>query len=130
MDRIDMYVDVDEIVHKKLLTDESQEASSVIAQRVNFARNKQLGRYGNSRKTNGDMTNQEIKKLALLSPPAQELLNQAAEKLQISARNYMRSIKIARTIADIENSEYIETSHMSEALQYRKRPASLEPGIF
>lgn len=130
MDRIDMYVDVDEVIHKKLLTDESQENSKKISKRVSLARTKQAKRYGNTTKTNSDMTNQDIKKLALLSDSAQELLNQAAEKLQISARSYMRSIKIARTIADLEKSEYIEPAHMSEALQYRRRPTEVSVGIY
>lgn len=71
------------------------------------------------------MTNQNIKKIGRLSPEAQQLLNQAAEKLQISTRAYMRSIKVARTIADLDNSEDILPVHMSEALQYRRRPVNL-----
>lgn len=122
MDRIDMYVDVDEIVHKRLLSDEKQEDSKHIADRVIAARQKQAQRYNTTYRTNGDMTNQDIKQIGKLSAAAQELLNQAAEKLQISARSYMRSIKIARTIADLEGSMTIEPFHMSEALQYRRRP--------
>ncbi len=130
IDRIDMYVDVDEVLHKKLLTDEAQEDSEAIAKRVVLARQKQTKRFDSASKTNGDMSNQDIKKLALLSDEARELLNQAAEKLQISARSYMRSIKIARTIADLENSEYIEAGHMSEALQYRRRPAEVSASLY
>ena len=100
-----------------------------MSKRVNHARNKQAKRYNNN-KTNSDMTNQDIKKLAFLSNAAQELLNQAAEKLQISARSYMRSIKIARTIADLEKSEHIETAHMSEALQYRIRPTEVSIDMY
>lgn len=125
VDRIDMHVDVDEIVHKKLLSDEQHETSDTIAQRVVKARQRQSERYRGTQKTNCDMSNQDIKKLAQLSAAAQELLNQAAEKLQISARNYMRSIKVARTIADLEGSDEIRTQHMSEALQYRRRTINL-----
>ncbi len=121
MDRIDMHVDVDEIVHNKLLSTVGQEDSTTIAQRVAKARDAQSERYKTTYKTNNDMTNQDIKKLALLSDEATELLNKAAEKLQISARAYMRCIKVARTIADLANSQQIEAIHMGEALQYRRR---------
>ncbi len=124
IDRIDMHVDVDEVVHQKLLSNEAQEDSASISQRVEAARQRQAARYHNTYKTNGDMSNQDIKKLGCLSMEARQLLNQAAEKLQISARSYMRSIKVARTIADLEGSVGILPAHMSEALQYRRRSVS------
>lgn len=130
MDRIDIYVDVDEVLHKKLLSNDLQEKSQVILKRVNLARALQAKRFGNRYKTNADMTNQEIKKLALLTETARQLLDQAAHQLQISARNYMRCIKIARTIADLENSEAIQPAHMSESLQYRQRPQETMMGIY
>lgn len=120
-DRIDMHVDVEEIIHKKLLSDDSQENSQAVAKRVSEARILQARRFGDGKRTNSDMNNQDIKKSAKLSLSARELLDQAAEKLQISARNYMRSIKVARTIADLGGSENIMPKHISEALQYRKR---------
>jgi magnesium chelatase family protein len=120
-----MYVDVDEIVHEKLLSSENQESSLTISKRVELARSKQTIRFGASNKTNSDMTNEDIKKISQLTDEAHDLLNKAASVLQISARHYMRSIKVARTIADLENSDEITPAHMSEALQYRKRTLSL-----
>ena len=124
-DRIDMHVDVDEVLHGKLLSSTPTESSQEIRLRVASARKLQAKRFGSSQKTNSDMTNQDIKKIGRLSKQAKELLDQAASKLQISARSYMRSIKVARTIADLENSAEILPEHISEALQYRRRNLSL-----
>jgi magnesium chelatase family protein len=121
LDRIDMHIDVDEVLHEKLLSDEQLETSQSITKRVETARKGQLQRFGGVAKTNADMSNQDIKKLAKLSTESRALLNQAAEKLQLSARNYMRCIKVARTIADLEESAGIEVPHITEALQYRRR---------
>ncbi len=125
IDRIDMHVDVDEIVHEQLLTSEEQETSVTIRQRVEKARRMQTERYQAAYKTNSDLTNQDIKRCTKLSPEAKQLLDQAATKLDISARSYMRSIKVARTIADLAGSEQIMPAHMSESLQYRRRNVSI-----
>jgi len=63
--------------------------------------------------------------LAHLQPDAKQLLDQAAAKLQLSARVYMRLIKVARTIADLEDATDITTAHISESLQYRPKPLEL-----
>ncbi len=125
LDRIDMYVDVDEVAHERLLSEQSsEEPSEKIAQRVLSARKQQAQRLGGA-KTNSNLSNQEIKKLGGLSPVAKKLLDQAAEQLQLSARNYIRTVKVARTIADLSDSETIETAHIAEALQYRRPIAQL-----
>jgi len=69
------------------------------------------------------MTNADIKKFGQLANDAQELLNGAAERLNISARAYMRCVKVARTIADLEGSAEITSAHISEALAYRSSAA-------
>ena len=69
--------------------------------------------------TNAEMKNTHIKKYCKLPKEAEQLLRQASEKFQLSARAYLKMVKIARTIADIENSAEINISHMAEALQYR-----------
>lgn len=121
LDRIDLYVEVDDIQHEQLLTAVHAEPSAVIRRRVLSAQGRQ--RYRNKPKglLNNALDNQTLKEQASLSADAQRLLNQAAAQLKLSARAYMRALKVARTIADLENSAGIEVAHVSEALQYRRR---------
>jgi magnesium chelatase family protein len=119
LDRIDIYSEVDEIEHEKLLSHTEKDEQTEQAQvRIANAREIQHKRY-DSPKLNAAMNNRDIKKYAHLTPDAEALLNQAAKRLDISARSYMRTIKVARTIADLEKSEPIEKGHIGEALQYR-----------
>lgn len=124
LDRVDLFVEVDNVKHNTLLKDIANgESSSIIRKRVITAREKQYNRH-KSEATNARLTNRIIKQTARLDPAAQELLNQAAERLKISARAYMRLAKVARTIADLDNSETIQTKHISEAIQYRRQRTS------
>jgi len=120
LDRIDLYVEVDEVKHGDLLGNANEEPSDNIRSRVLNARERQQKRYKSSLKANSTLNNQDIKRHARLTPEATSLLNQAAEKLGISARAYMRTIKVARTIADLEDAEQIDIAHIGEALQYRR----------
>lgn len=121
LDRIDLYVDVDEVAHATLLGNQRAESSDVIRERVLRARKLQQKRYQDPVILNSLINNQQIKKFANLVPAAKELLDTAAEKLGISARAYMRIIKVARTIADLDDSKNIEIPHITEALQYRRQ---------
>ena len=121
LDRIDIHVTVDSIDHTSLLekTKPSIEQSSAITKRVNRAIEKSSQRFKNGTTRNGTMSNREVKVHAKLSKEAKELLDTAATKLDLSARVYMKTVKVARTIADLEDSDTIEISHVSEALRYR-----------
>lgn len=121
VDRIDIFTDVENVEHSKLLKQETpSERSSEIAKRVKSARTIQNKRLGDTR-LNSSMTNQEIKKYAQLDQQSLNLLNSASSKLELSPRSYMRTIKVARTIADIDNSRNINSSHIAEALQFRPK---------
>ncbi len=123
-DRIDLHLPVHDVEHRKLLEKRSGPSqTAAIKPRVERAYSFQRQRFGAAR-FNNSMTNKEVRELANLSPAAKELLDNAAEKLNISARSYVRSVKVARTIADLNGETSIEPGHISEALQYRQ-PAAL-----
>jgi magnesium chelatase family protein len=120
LDRIDLYSNVHEVEHTKLLTQSvNPQADKLARGRVLAARALQAGRFGTTAKLNTDMTNDEIKRLARITPEAFKFLNRAAADFNISARAYMRAIKVAQTIADLEDSSVITGDYLAEALNYR-----------
>jgi magnesium chelatase family protein len=120
LDRIDLCCNVHEVQHDKLLAQRaSAAADNAVRQRILQARKLQARRYGKTNRLNAGMTNRDIKAFAGLQPDARSLLNSAATRLKISARAYMRTIKVARTIADLETVASITPAHISEALAYR-----------
>lgn len=123
LDRIDLFSPVHEIQHDKLLLQQpNPKADAATRRRIKGARQIQARRYGRGGQLNADMTNADIKRYAHLEPAANALLNTAARQFNISARAYMRTVKVARTIADLENSLNITVAHLSEALAYRRQP--------
>ncbi|MCI4625971.1 MAG: YifB family Mg chelatase-like AAA ATPase [Candidatus Magnetoovum sp. WYHC-5] len=119
-DRIDIHVDVPAVPYKDLSSTYNGEPSHTIRKRVLKAQLIQQKRFQTDKiYRNGQMNTQHIRKLCILSQEATALLNIAMEKLSLSARAYMRIIKVSRTIADIEDSQLIESHHVAEAIQYR-----------
>ncbi|MFA5004211.1 MAG: YifB family Mg chelatase-like AAA ATPase [Candidatus Saccharimonadales bacterium] len=119
LDRIDMYVDVHDIDNSRLLAHQENNDDSLVRQRINRSRLAQTRRFGSAQKLNADMTNKDVKAHSKLRAEAKPILDEAANRFGLSARSYMRTVKVARTIADLANSEYIESGHIAEALQYR-----------
>ncbi len=126
MDRIDLHLNVPSVDVNKLMIGENKndsEKSTVIRQRVIKAREIQRDRFikVDGVYCNSDMKNKHLKDFAKLEDSANLLLKQAVNKYALSARTYFRLIKVARTIADLANSENIKNTHIAEALQYRIR---------
>lgn len=123
LDRIDMVVEVSRVETATLLDtiSHSDSATTTAREAVQKARQAQKQRYGNQEMTNTHLTSKTINRFANLVEPAKDLLDKAAAPLALSARAYFKVIKIARTIADIENSPTVMPVHISEALQYRPK---------
>ena len=120
LDRIDIHIEVDNVTYDELQIDEYAEASSVIKERVNKARNIQLARLSASgRRCNAQMTSADIKKYCKLDADSVSLLKDSFETLSLTARAYNRILKVARTIADLDGSENITVRHIAESLQFR-----------
>jgi len=123
MDRIDIHLNIPSVKIEKLTGEKKtrHESSLKVRRRVEKARQKQLKRFlGTPLTCNAEMNTKEVKNLCQISPEGQNLLNRAAHRLALSARSYYRLIKVARTIADLDNQEKIHTPHIAEALQYRR----------
>ena len=126
LDRIDIHIDVPKVETNKLTTHSPSESSEVVRTRVQKARDKQLTRFsGTTLTSNADMDSRDIKLFCLLSSECLEILKKAVDMFQLSARSYYRIIKLARTIADLDDKDTIAVAHIAEALQYRPKTKTL-----
>ena len=121
MDRIDMVVSVDRIHNKNLLsknTNQNNEHANAKKQ-IEMSLELQHKRYKCSNLYNSMAKTNDVKNKFNISKEAEDLLNLATSKLELSARAYLKILKVSRTIADLDSSNNIKTNHISEALQYR-----------
>lgn len=122
LDRIDIHLEVPRIKYKKMVDETKNESSKRIRRRVEAARRLQNLRFHKMEfKMNSEMGIREIKKFCLVGKESENLLESAMERLGLSARGYHRTLKIARTIADLAHSKIIKTEHIAEALSYRPK---------
>lgn len=120
LDRIDICVEVNPVEYRKLDSEEKIETSEEIKKRVDKARKIQQERYAKNKIfSNSELTPKLIEKYCKLDNKGKQVLENAFNKLKLSARAHGRILKVARTIADLEGSLNIEVKHVAEAIQYR-----------
>ena len=120
LDRIDIRMDVPRVEYQDLSSESVTESSAQIRQRVEIARKIQEERLaGTGIVCNAHMERKQIQKFCQTSPDAKKLLKEAFDRLKLSARSHDRILKVARTIADLEQSTVIQLHHIAEAIQYR-----------
>jgi len=121
MDRIDLHIEVSPVPFNELSDKASGEPSAAIRERVTAAREIQVARFADLPEihSNSQLTPKLMKKYCEVDEAGNRLLKNAVERLGFSARSYARILKVARTIADLDHSENIESQHVAEAIQYR-----------
>jgi magnesium chelatase family protein len=122
MDRIDLYVEIIKPKTEELTATTKAESTESIRQRVEKAKefqNNRLKEFGLN--NNSEISAQNIQEVAVLSRDAENLVTKSIDKLKLSGRGYHRLLKVARTIADLDQSSSIEVKHLAEALQFRPR---------
>lgn len=123
LDRIDMIVQIPRLALEQLISQRNPEDSRPAKQRVQQARNIQTQRFRKEKRkifTNAEMNHQDIKHYCVLNPRSYLLLQKAEQHLALSPRAVHRILKVARTIADLEESEELKEHHLAEAIQYRE----------
>ena len=121
LDRIDLHVEVTPVAFNELTAKHQSEKSEQIRERVMAARKIQEIRYLTTDNVyaNAHISSRQLKEICVVDATGQHLLKVAMEKLNLSARAYDRILKVSRTIADLAQSESIQSEHLAEAIQYR-----------
>jgi magnesium chelatase family protein len=120
VDRMDIHIEVPPVEFRKLRSTTNGSGSQQLRQQVQSARRRQLARFKVSTQTNATMAHKQVEKHCVLDEAAEMMLKQAITEFQLSARAHDKICKVARTIADLEDSENIQPEHISEAISYRK----------
>jgi magnesium chelatase family protein len=119
-DRLDLHIDIAPVDYQELSSNEKSESSAEIKKRINKARAIQHKRYsGLNITSNANITPNMLSEFCQITQAGSDLLKMAFDKLGLSARAYDRILKVSRTIADLENSDKIESNHIAEAIAYR-----------
>ncbi|MBF7695190.1 ATP-binding protein [Acinetobacter sp. EC115] len=116
LDRIDLHIDVPPMSYQDMHIEQASENSDTVQTRVQLAYQQQIKRQN---KQNQSLKTSELEQYCLLDHQCQRMLSLAQEKLNLSVRGYHRVLRVARTIADLDGMQYIQSKHLSEALSYR-----------
>jgi magnesium chelatase family protein len=119
LDRIDLHVEVPAVNYQELSATREGLSSTAMREQVMQARSVQRQRFGDSARLNGRMIPRQIRQHCKLDAEGQEILKSAVEGLGLSARAHDRVLRVARTIADLENAPEVKATHVTEALNYR-----------
>ncbi len=120
LDRIDLQIEVDNVLYEEFRGKEKAESSAQVKDRINRARALQAERFKNDGiRINAEMESAQLEKYCALDKDGERILQKAFDKLNLSARGTTRILKVARTIADLDGSEKIQSKHLAEAIQYR-----------
>jgi len=129
LDRIDIVTEVARVDQAAIITAKAAEPSRVISARIQRARHIQQNRkYDTDGSCNAHLSTKDIQKYCKINNETARIAADAMRNLDLSARAYSRILKVARTIADLDSSPSIETSHFTEALQYRPRISQSKTG--
>jgi magnesium chelatase family protein len=120
LDRIDIHIEVPSVRYRELTARETGEPSAAIKARIERARELQKRRFtGVETLFNARMSDRQVRSVCPLDEESRQLIEMAIDRLGLSARAHTRILKVARTIADLENVSAIHSSHVAEAIQYR-----------
>ncbi|MDL2285358.1 YifB family Mg chelatase-like AAA ATPase [Desulfovibrio sp. OttesenSCG-928-F07] len=120
LDRIDLHIEVPAVPYEDLRKREGGVNSAVMRQRVMQARAKQTTRYsGTTCRNNAELNGSLLEQHCALTPEGGEFLRSAVESLALSARSYTRILRLARTVADLDDAANIEVTHLAEAINCR-----------